>query len=252
MFFRLHQKLGTAGLVVAIVALVAALTGAAFAAGGLTKSQEKRVTAIAKKYAGKKGPKGPKGATGPAGPAGPAGAPGAAGAKGDPGAAGAKGPTGATGPTGVAGTAGATGPTGAAGICSEANPECVMPSGATLRGSWSISPAKLEGGFAFASAPFIMKYPGETPPTVVHLAEGEEKEECPGTPEEPEAKPGFVCFYAIAEVGVKGVSFFTTLGTTTSGATLALEPNPKINEETEENEGFLPIIALGSWAVTAP
>jgi hypothetical protein len=244
MFSRLHQKLGTAGLVVAVVALVAALTGAAFAAGGLTKSQEKRVTAIAKKYAGKKGAKGAKGATGPAGAAGPAGAPGA---KGDAGAAGAKGPTGPTGPTGVAGTTGTTGPTGAAGICSEANPECVMPSGATLRGSWSISPAKLEGNFAFASAPFIMKYPGETPPTVVYLGEGEEKEECPGTAEEPEAKAGFVCFYAIAAVGVKGVQGFTVLGTTTSGATLALEPTT--NEETATPN---PIIALGTWAVTAP
>ena len=67
MFSRMHDKLGTAGLVVAIVALVFAMVGGAYAAGGLTKQQEKQVTKIAKKYAGKPGAQGPQGPQGPAG-----------------------------------------------------------------------------------------------------------------------------------------------------------------------------------------
>ncbi|HVV72142.1 MAG TPA: hypothetical protein VHI52_11700 [Verrucomicrobiae bacterium] len=54
---RIHQKLGTAGLIVAIVALVAALAGGAYAAGGgLSGKQKKEVTKIAQveaeKFAG--------------------------------------------------------------------------------------------------------------------------------------------------------------------------------------------------------
>ncbi len=64
---RLKEPFGKAGLTVAILALVMALVGGAYAAGGLTKSQEKQVTKIAKKYAGKPGATGATGATGPAG-----------------------------------------------------------------------------------------------------------------------------------------------------------------------------------------
>jgi hypothetical protein len=61
---RFQEPFGKAGLTVAIIALVMALIGGAYAAGGLTKAQEKQVTKIAKKYAGKPGA---PGATGPAG-----------------------------------------------------------------------------------------------------------------------------------------------------------------------------------------
>ena len=43
MFSKLHERLGTAGFVVAIVALVAALAGTAFAAAGLNGKQKKEV-----------------------------------------------------------------------------------------------------------------------------------------------------------------------------------------------------------------
>jgi hypothetical protein len=50
MLSRLHNKVGTAGLVVAIVALVAALAGSAYAAKDvLTKQEKKQVEKIAKK-----------------------------------------------------------------------------------------------------------------------------------------------------------------------------------------------------------
>ena len=51
----IREPFGTAGLIVACVALVLALTGAAFAAAGLTGKQKKEVEKIAKKYAGKPG-----------------------------------------------------------------------------------------------------------------------------------------------------------------------------------------------------
>jgi hypothetical protein len=76
------------GITIAVIALVLALAGGAFAAAGLTGKQKKEVIAIAKKYAGKPG--GP-GATGPQGPAGPQGAVGAKGDKGDPGGPGTPG-----------------------------------------------------------------------------------------------------------------------------------------------------------------
>jgi hypothetical protein len=149
MFHRLTGLFGKAGLIVAVVALVAALTGDAFAAtggnppasaskkkkkkeSGLNKKQKKQAKNIAKseakKYAnsnpgapgapgsnGSSGSDGAQGAQGPQGPVGPQGP------KGDKGATGATGPSvpGPTGPTGAASTVpgpqGATGPKGATG-----------------------------------------------------------------------------------------------------------------------------------------
>ena len=44
MFAKLHNRFGTAGLVVAVVALIAALAGTAIAAGGLNAKQKKELT----------------------------------------------------------------------------------------------------------------------------------------------------------------------------------------------------------------
>lgn len=73
---RLKEPFGKAGLTVAVVAIVMALVGGAYAAGGLTKSQEKQVTKIAKKYAGKPGAPGPPGTNGTNGANGSPGVPG--------------------------------------------------------------------------------------------------------------------------------------------------------------------------------
>ncbi len=162
MISRIHSKLGTAGLVVAIVALVVALTGAAYAAGGLTKQQEKQVTKIAKKYAGKQG------ATGPAGPQGPAGGKGDAGAPGSPGAPGAP---------------GSPWPGGG-----------LLPSGETETGAWGVGPS----GVGFVS--FSFNLPLSEKPTIVYLKKGEdETAECPGTVEEPQASSGILCIYTSEE-----------------------------------------------------
>jgi hypothetical protein len=78
----IREPFGKAGLTVAILALVFAMVGGAWAAVGLNAKQKKEVTKIAKKYAGKPGA---AGATGPAGLSGAKGDTGAKGAKGDKG-----------------------------------------------------------------------------------------------------------------------------------------------------------------------
>jgi collagen triple helix repeat protein len=115
MYRRFHDRFGTAGLIVAVVALVLTVTGAAIAAGGLTKQQEKQVKKLAKKYAGKNGA---PGAQGPAGPQG------AAGANGKDGAPGEKGAKGDPGTPGTPGTPGAPGTAGKSVVVSQLAPEC--------------------------------------------------------------------------------------------------------------------------------
>lgn len=217
MLSRVHNKLGTAGLIVAVVALIAALGGAAFAASGkLTSTEKKEVKKIAKQVA----KPGPAGAAGPAGPQGP---------KGD------SGPKGDQGPKGDIGN---TGSKGEAGMCSEESPECNLAAGGTLTGLYSVAAGKEESDLANISFPVRvspapialypleavskvlgaeLKNPGEgsygfiDPDSSVSLysvagafpATPEEEEEaaeayeeaCPGSFEEPEASAGFLCIY---------------------------------------------------------
>jgi hypothetical protein len=161
MFSKLHERLGTAGLVIAVVALIAALAGTAFAASGLTGKQKKEVKKIAKKYAGKNGA---PGATGPAGPQGPAGANGNAGAKGDNGAPGQAGAAGATGATGATGK-GVTGATGATGVTGENGSPWTaggtLPVEATETGAWSGVAPKEEAELIAISFPIALASPIE-------------------------------------------------------------------------------------------
>src|SRR6202453_4664656 len=118
MFSAIRKRIRVSpATVIALVALVFALTGGAFAASshnngsGKATAQASSNTALAtaakskKKTAPKpvRGPAGPKGATGATGPAG------AAGATGPGGPVGVKGETGPAGPTGATGTTGANG-----------------------------------------------------------------------------------------------------------------------------------------------
>ncbi|MGA8744899.1 MAG: hypothetical protein WB507_03435 [Solirubrobacterales bacterium] len=115
-YTAMHKRLGTAGLAVSVIAIVLALAGGAYAAGGgLSSKQKKEVTAIAKKYAGKPGEPGAKGDAGSAGPAGSNGSKGATGPQGPAGSNGSNGVKGATGPAGPAGSNGSQGATGPAG-----------------------------------------------------------------------------------------------------------------------------------------
>lgn len=113
MFSRLREPFGKAGLIVAVVALVAALVGGAYAAsssddGSATaskKGKKGKRNNKAKKNKAKRGPRGPRGKQGPAGPQG---LPGANGLPGAPGAKGDKGSNGSDGDNGAKGDAGAS------------------------------------------------------------------------------------------------------------------------------------------------
>jgi hypothetical protein len=116
MLHRFRQRFGTAGLVVAVIALVAALGGTALAAkGALTGKQKKEVTAIAKRYAGTNGTNGSNGANG------------------SPGAAGKEGPQGKEGKAGSNGTNGESVTSqefeGELGSCKEGGTEFTTASG---------------------------------------------------------------------------------------------------------------------------
>jgi hypothetical protein len=179
------EPFGKAGLTVAILALVLAMVGGAYAAGGLTKSQEKQVTKIAKKFAGKPGA---PGATGPAGPAGPRGG---NGAQGEPGPKGEK---------GSPWTAGGT-----------------LPSKASETGTWSFNwPATERGIPRAAIASFAIPLETALPASAIHFilfeeevllnaANGPRFEErvpstaCTGTVDSPTAEPGNLCIYAANE-----------------------------------------------------
>ena len=219
MFRKVHERLGTAGLIVAVVALIAALTGTALAAAGLNPKQKKEVTKIAKKYAGKKG------ATGTAGPAGPAGAPGA---KGD---AGAPGKTGATGPEGPPGATGPAGPT-----------ETVLPFEETSTGVWAFSGKGIgRGEYVAISFPLrIIPAPGEFLPTTNLIGpEDDPTTQCPGSVSDPQAAQGELCLYAKE---LKNANLFSQVSVDRSSGTIF-----EFIMQSDEQEGW----GNGTWAVTA-
>lgn len=241
----IREPFGTAGLIVACLALVLAMGGAAVAAkGGLTKSQEKQVKKIAqaeaKKYA----------KAGPAGPAGPTGATGPAGARGDTGAAG---PEGKQGPQGIQGPQGSQGQTGAKGSPWTAGG--TLPAGATETGAWTLGPAPagtvtfgtyatlsfpipLEAQLALSQVHFINLSGKEMPGEVTQTA-------CPGTVDEPAAEPENLCVYQgqlfDARFGrIDKLGAVEEKGASTAGAKLVVE--------LEEEESS----AWGTFAVAGP
>jgi hypothetical protein len=161
LFALLEEKVGTAGLIVAIVALITALSGGAFAAQKFVT--KKQAIKIAKKYAGQDG------APGAPGPSGPAGAKGADGAAGQPGE---KGDIGETGPAGPV--------------------ETTLPAGKTMTGVWGFRESDVTE--AYAQISFPLRYPGE--PEFHVLNEGETSTtECPGSASDPKAQAGHLCIY---------------------------------------------------------
>jgi Collagen triple helix repeat (20 copies) len=245
MISKLHNRLGTAGLVVAIVALVAALAGTAFAAAGLNSKQKKEVKNIAKKFAGKNGAAGAPGATGPAGPAG---APGAAGKEGP------QGPIGLQGPEGPQGKQGKEGSPWTAGG--------VLPSGATETGTWGGAVNKFryveEGGVLVEKAggagafyPISIPIPLEEEPEPILVKPGESGVTgCPGLDADgtPQADPGKLCVYASTFLGgTEGLAFYdptVQLGGTNDGSA----PSGTIlGFKCTTAECF----TYGTWAVTA-
>jgi hypothetical protein len=236
----IREPFGTAGLIVACVALIAALGGTALAAAKLNGTQKKEVEKIAKKYAGKPG------ATGAAGTPG---SQGAAGATGKDGAEGKAGPEGKEGPKGKEGK---EGPEGV-----EGSPWTVygtLPSRQTETGTWSGIIGAEEDGYASVSFAIQLAAPLDEHHVVI-VAEGEEgeAEKCSnaagttkGTAEKPLAAPGFLCVYVTSferPVGrlfeIRNAGALSGIGAARTGANLLLL-------------GVVGEGGYGTWAVTAP
>jgi len=255
-----REPFGTAGLIVACVALILALTGAAFAATGLNGKQKKEVEKIAKKFAGKPGTPGANGPAGPQGPAGAKGATGAAGANGTNGTNGEsvtvksyKGPKCSTeegaelknasgtafvcnGEEGLPGIDGATGPTGATGP--KGSPWTfggTLPPGATETGSWAFNGTTDDTQGILTPISFPIRLNQVVVGSKVHIGvQGEPgfADSCPGTTFNPAAVPGELCVYINEVEGLENASFdgvyrYNTLteGTGRAGALLKFTPS---------------------------
>lgn len=262
MLDRIRERVGSAGLVVAVIALMLAVAGGAYAAGGgLSSKQKKEVEKISKKFAGKPG------------------APGAAGANGKDGANGANGKDGTNGTVGADGksiTARAAlpaecGERGGAIVEDEAVPPSeievcageegspwtangALPVGATETGSWIFSANESSEKEVYAPLSFAVPLSAGLTAEKVHFQSeanfedfdgaGGEEIGCKGTNAIPMAPEGNLCVYGLANVSGATFVAITNLGRgasggNRSGALLVFEREPTG-----------PAIGSGSFAVT--
>jgi Collagen triple helix repeat (20 copies) len=265
MFSAIRKRMHVSpSMVIAVVALVFAATGGAFAMGGggspsTTIANTAKAKPKAKAKTGPRGPAGPAGkngaagapgAIGPAGPAGPAGAKGengAPGAKGESGAAGTAGAIGATGPKGVAGATGSPWTAGG-----------TLPGGQTETGSWSVGESTSAHQGFFVPISFPIQLTAALSSTQVHFINeaGEEvlgfsskqpSTTCLGTAEAPAATPGNLCVYAAYQEQLlsQNNEIFDSgkqlaQGASKAGAAFEIGNSPNAGE-----------LAYGTWAVTA-
>jgi hypothetical protein len=272
LYHRFKDRFGAAGVLVGVIALVIALvTGAYAAGGGLSGKQRKEVAKIARKEAQKYANSNPD-------------IPGEKGPKGDPGANGTNGKDGVSVTFSPASEAAC--PAGGS-VFGAANGETTicngkdgtfstepLPSGETLTGVWGleISPQFIEEeprsgelGLATISYPIrvspaptklIWVKAGGSPGLVVNPANGafleliEEAEEvealCPGSPADPQAVAGILCMYTAFEEGATyDIGFFGHPHRATSPDPSSGALFPFVNTEGE------PALISGSWAVMA-
>jgi hypothetical protein len=243
---------------VAVLALVFAMSGGAFAAGRYlitsTRQISPKVLRALQGKAGGVGVAGAQGAAGPAGPAGPQGSAGAAGGKGEAGAAG-------TSVTSVALAAknahckeGGSEFKAAAGTTYACNGEkgkegtfggSTLPEGKTLTGVWGGSGYGEAGfpnegtGYATAAVSFALPLAAEP---AAHFIKGGEAPpaQCPGTATAPAAAPGNLCVFVTNVINAEGGGGYPGVHASTSGFALSAFTEAKG-----------PILLEGTWAVTA-
>lgn len=272
MYSRIRQQFSGAALVLSLLALVLAATGASWAAS--KSADNPSASASAKGKRGPTGPRGPKGATGAAGAQGPVGAAGAGGAQGPAGAKGDKGDPGEKGKDGASAVVteieigdstkcdkrgGAT--VGVAGqpatnkdICNgEEGPEGspwtaggVLPPGATETGAWAFSTTVATGEVKIPIS-FTIPLKAELTATHVHvqgeLPFGDFFALC-GSFEAPAPKPGELCVYKAGfQTNVTFGSITSLDGTAGAGRVGALLPATLTGEPAEPASG------QGAWAV---
>jgi hypothetical protein len=244
MFEAIRKRISATG-VLAVVALVFAMTGGAYAASRVIIKNIGQISpSVQKKLKGAKGAAGAKGDTGPAGPAGPAGTAGV-------GTPGAEGKAGVEGKQGVPGVAGENGEKGEKG--EPWTPNGVLPSKATETGTWSDQAHEASLAISTISFPVQLKEGLNT--EHVHFVTESELglvEQCKGTVEKPTAVAGNLCVYVgfLSEMEPTGFGvvkdpsqpFATGNATGVAGATIFLTPHEESVTGT----------AYGTWAVTAP
>jgi hypothetical protein len=245
--------------VVAVLALIFAMTGGAFAmSGGGSPSKPvasvgsgaraNRIVIAAKSKAKPKAKIGPRGPAGPAGKNGAAGPAGSAGPPGPQGPQGSAGVNGVNGEKGIQGEKGETGPQGTPGTTGYVK---TLPPKATETGTWGFS-AHAEG-FQIEHFDFSipLKEPLEAADAHLILPNGEEENgsghpgpqtACKGSVAEPTAEPGNFCAYMQATTGDGTFGSFGFLYT--SGVVGLFEVHAA--------EAVYGYAAWGSWAVTAP
>jgi hypothetical protein len=269
MFDAIRTRINATTLV-AVLALVFAMTGGAYAAKKYLITSTKQISpSVLKSLQGKAGvvgapgAAGVQGAQGPAGPGGPAGSGGAKGETGPEGKEGKEGKQGTTGPKGAGGSPWAAGGT--------------LPSKATETGAWSFGYVPLGTHTSFYRVPISFSIPlsgglsGAGCETVepnpqphvaascqVHFINGAGKEvispseevtstACAGSAASPTATAGNLCIYTakLSEAesfshSIKSAGVFNEVGGAASaGAYISFE------EAGEESQGW------GTWAVTA-
>jgi Collagen triple helix repeat (20 copies) len=254
MFSAMRKRLRlTPTTVIAVLALVFAMTGGAYAAGRYVIISTKQISPkVLKSLLGKAGPAGKNGASGAPGATGPAGATGAVGAKGE---IGATGPTGATGPKGETGAQGAAGQTGFTET---------LPKGKTLKGEWSVSSAV--DGNVVGSVSFGIPLK-EAPTTVAYVKAPTEEERtkeefpvdpagCTGNVENPGATEGVLCVFGGTEQNISVLPKFCGLSQPAIAACYFAPAGGGTADKM--GFGFLvggkeegPVIVSGTWAVTA-
>jgi hypothetical protein len=273
MISKLHARLGTAGFIISIVALVAALGGGAYAAsGGLNSKQKKEVEKIAKKVAkpGPPGQAGPKGDTGAAGSNGTNGTDGKNGADGSNGAAGANGksvkvaneePAHCPGERGVTYEVEGSGTLNE--VCDgETGFTKTLPSGETETGSWATPELGVGPDFAGSfnlPISFTIPLAGELGSAEVHfLKEGEINQTgCPGSAAAPQASPGNLCIYTTVAREVENNPVTVANPAIVKSGIVNAPSNPNLIPGASPVGSILILslpeasYAYGTWAVTA-
>lgn len=232
--------------IVAVIALIFAMTGGAYAAKKYLITSTKQISP--KVLTALKGASGKPGAVGPAGPAGTAGAgtPGPAGPQGAPGLKGDAGTPGTPGTPGTQGTQGVPGPKGATGEPWPAGG--TLPKLATETGTFVDVESTIDGEFVTVSFPIPLAAPLDGPHVLFitrEEAKGGLPAGCAGTAAAPQAESGFLCIFeaepsageveAIVSTNPVNVS---VPGAGTTGTTLLLIP--KASESR----------TVATWAVT--
>jgi hypothetical protein len=186
---RAARRRFNATAVVAVLALVLAMSGGALAAGKYLITSTKQIKPSVLAQLRKSGPAGAKGANGTNGVQGPAGAPGTAGKEGVPGKEGKE------GVPGKEGKAGQTGFTE------------VLPAGKTETGTWAenlFDVTHEEASYAPISFSIPLSSEGEAfYLNAVETAGQSGKGGCKGTAAEPAAPAGVLCIYTVEEETVK-------------------------------------------------